>query len=225
MVQITSDKFTDQRLLSSRNATTASDKHYPFSINRMSLTESPSESGSTMKSTVSSVQPKETQNNSDSPNLVGNKRQQSECSSTPPAPRHQSPATNGATGHLVYVRRKLETEHGKANAASNGDTACLSGGRKSCIEASAKTEMEREQTAKPEEDRNKAAAEVPCHVEPQKEISTYWTERFNCLQDLLQNLDKSGLRDYAESKSASSNCTVEHKFKMRGRLKWSLDYF
>lgn len=164
----------------------------------MSLRELPNESGTAMKSPVSSLQPKEAQNNSDSANLVGNKRQQAEYTSTP-ASRHQSLATNGSTGHLVYVRRKLETEHGKTNTASNGDTACSSGLRKFSIEeASTKTETQQELAEKPEEDQNKAAAEVPSHIEPQKEISNYWTERFNRLQDHLQFLDKSGLKDYAE---------------------------
>ncbi|PKU77667.1 uncharacterized protein LOC110097701 isoform X1 [Dendrobium catenatum] len=196
MVQKTTDKFTDQRLFSSRNVTTASDMHYPISINRMSLSELPNESGGIMKSPLGSVQPIKVQDNSDSANLVGNKRQQGECSSTPPA-RNQALATNGSTGHLVYVRRKPETEHGKTNTTSNGEIACSSGLRKFSIEASSKTETQQEQTTKPE-DQNKAAEEAPSLLESQKEITNYWTERFNRLQDRLQYLDKLGSKNYAE---------------------------
>ncbi|XP_020576579.1 uncharacterized protein LOC110022119 [Phalaenopsis equestris] len=184
MVQKTTEKFTDQRLLSSRFVTTASDNHYPLSTNRMSLTELPNESESIMESPASSAQPKEPQNNSDSANLVGNKRQ-------------QSLATNSSTGHLVYVRRKLETEHGKTNISSNGDMACSLGLRKFGVEVSAKTEMQQEQSVRLEDQKN-GAEEGPRLAETKEEISSYWTERFNCLQDHLKYLDESGSKDYAE---------------------------
>ncbi|KAK8936055.1 hypothetical protein KSP39_PZI013206 [Platanthera zijinensis] len=185
MVQKT-DKFTDQRLFSSRNATTSSQKHFSFPIRKMALGDLPDELGSIMDSPVSPVEPNEARKTSDLTKLAGNKRQQPESSSTP--------APNGSC-HLVYVRRKLETDHGKTNAASNENTSCSPGVKKSLDT----TEAQPEQTGNPKEDHSKNIDEVPSHVdEPQIEILNYWTERFNVLQDHLQYLDKSGSKDYAE---------------------------
>lgn len=48
--------------------------------------------------------------------VSGNKRPISDC---PPSPTcNSSPCNNGSNSHLVYVRRKAETEPGKANASS-----------------------------------------------------------------------------------------------------------
>lgn len=189
MVQKT-DKLTDQRLFSSRNAT-SSEKYISFSMNRMALGDIPNDLGSVMESPVSSIQPNEEQKDSDLAKFVGNKRQQPECSSTPGA--------IGSTCHLVYVRRKLETEHGKVNVASNNDIVCSPGLTKCSNELSEKTEIQQEQSGKPKEDHDKKAYDdTPSHVdEPPIEILNYWTERFNMLQDHLQYLDKSGSKDYA----------------------------
>lgn len=212
MVQKT-DKFTDQRLFSSRNATT-SQKHFSFPIRKMALENLPDELRSIMDSPVSPVQPNEARKTSDLAKLSGSKRQQPESSSTP--------APNGSTCHLVYVRRKLETEHGKTNAASNENISCSPGVRKSLEKTEAQLEqtgnsgedhsktMEQignpaedysktmERTENPE-DHSKTIDEVSSHAnEPQIEILNYWTERFNVLQDHLQYLDKSGSKDYAE---------------------------
>ncbi|KAK8955243.1 hypothetical protein KSP40_PGU011109 [Platanthera guangdongensis] len=190
-------KFTDQRLFSSRNATT-SQKHFSFPIRKMALGDLPDELGSIMDSPVSPVQPNEAQKTSDLAKLAGNKRQQPESSSTP--------APNGSC-HLVYVRRKLETDHGKTNAASNENTSCSPGVKKSLDT----TEAQPEQTGNPKEDHSKNIDEVPSHVdEPQIEILNYWTERFNVLQDHLQYLDKSGSKDYAESKYTSRYGLFRH---------------
>ncbi|KAG0453313.1 hypothetical protein HPP92_025703 [Vanilla planifolia] len=154
----------------------------------------PNESESNMEPIVSSLQADETGTGSFSASLAGSKKQQEE-SSLSPTSRLQTPATKGSPS-LVYVRRKLETVHGKINASSAGDTPDLP---KMGSEAREKDEVQWEELEVSKMAQREAADPAQSNVELQREVSiNYWTERYNRLQEYLKYLDQSGLKDYAK---------------------------
>ncbi|PKA46204.1 hypothetical protein AXF42_Ash015497 [Apostasia shenzhenica] len=139
-----------------------------------------------MEPAVSSLLPTEDGANPDSTKLVGSKRQQVNCSSSNVSPRH-----------LVYVRRKLETEHRNSNVASTNDASCSPMLLKSSNETE-RTDFRPDQPENPKDDKSKSADGAAIHVEREREGSNYWSERFNRLQEYLKNLQQSGLKDYAD---------------------------
>ncbi|KAG1359478.1 hypothetical protein COCNU_08G009240 [Cocos nucifera] len=130
MVQQMVDNFCKYRMLSSGSAVAAGDKQHSASVKKVALRELPNESRNIMtKPTGTSPLPKEKRLIPDSTRVVGTKRPQPDGPSSPSS--HQNPGNVGPNGHLVYVRRKLETEQGKMSTFVNTDSADSPESRKS----------------------------------------------------------------------------------------------
>ncbi|XP_008781311.2 uncharacterized protein LOC103701114 [Phoenix dactylifera] len=130
MVQQMIDKFSGYRLPSSGRAMPAGDKQHPISVKKVALRELPNESRNIItKPPGTSPLPKDKGITPDSVKEVGTKRPQPDDPSSPSS--HQAPGNIGPNGHLVYVRRKLETEQGKMSTCLNMDSADTPESRKS----------------------------------------------------------------------------------------------
>ncbi|KAG1361066.1 hypothetical protein COCNU_09G005290 [Cocos nucifera] len=122
MVQQMIGKFSESRLLGSGRAMPAGDKQHPISVKKVALRELPNESRNIItKPPGTSTLPKDKGVAPDSVKVVGIKRPQPDDPSSPSS--HQAPGNIGPNGHLVYVRRKLETEQGKMSTCLNMDSA------------------------------------------------------------------------------------------------------
>lgn len=109
-------------MLSSGSAMPAGDKQHSVSVKKVALRELPNESRNILtKPTGTSPHPKEKRLIPDSVKVVHTKRPQPDDPSSPSS--HQNPGIIGPNGHLVYVRRKLETEQGKMSTCLNMDSA------------------------------------------------------------------------------------------------------
>lgn len=94
------------------------DKQQPISAKKMALRDLPNETRNTMlKSSGNSALQKERTPVIDALRVSSSPKQQPSCHASPARP--QSLGNNGKNGHLVYVRRKLETDLGKINNNSS----------------------------------------------------------------------------------------------------------
>ncbi|KAB1223281.1 hypothetical protein CJ030_MR2G002404 [Morella rubra] len=136
MVQQTVDSiFNEYGMGSTENDLPTRDKQLPVSVKKTALRDS--QHGNRI------VVPNPTGNSSllkdrgpisDAIKVSGTKRPSLECPESPP--HHQSPSSNAANGHLVYVRRKSDAELGKN---STGDITsinvdCLQSRQATCQE-------------------------------------------------------------------------------------------
>lgn len=157
MVQQTVDNFSKYRMLSSGSAMLAGDKQHSVSVKKVALRELPNEPRNIItKPTGTSPLPKDKRLTPDSVKVVGTKRPQPDDPSSPSS--HQSPGTIGPNGHLVYVRRKLETEQGKMSTSVNMDSADSPGSRKSVSNGTKEQNVQQCQTQEPK------AASLPVPV-------------------------------------------------------------
>lgn len=106
----------------------------------------------------------------------GTKRPAPECLVSPP--HLQSPTTNAANGHLVYVRRRPDLELAKSSISYNTSNI----------------------TDVPQGERNLHGCDETTEQksdvkEPKQMHSQHWEERYFHLQDLLKALDQSNQQD------------------------------
>ncbi|XP_010941420.1 uncharacterized protein [Elaeis guineensis] len=157
MVQQMVDNFSKYRMLSSGSAVPAGDKQHSVSVKKVALRELPNESRNIMiKPTGTSPLPKEKRLIPDSVKVVGTKRPQPADPSSPSG--HQNPGNIGPNGHLVYVRRKLETEQGKMSTFVSTDSAGSPDSRKSGNNRTKEQNVQQCQTQEPK------AASLPVPV-------------------------------------------------------------
>lgn len=127
----------------------AGDKQHPISVKKVALRELPNESRNIItKPPGTSPLPKDKGLAPDSVKVVGTKRLQPDDPSSPSS--HQAPGNIGPNGHLVYVRRKLETEQGKMSTFVNMDSADSHESRKSANNGTKEQNVLQCQTQEPE---------------------------------------------------------------------------
>ena len=121
MVQQVIDKFNEYCSIHRGSAMPAGDKQHPVSVKKVALRELPNTSDNIMsKPADQSAFAKERGPMTDSVKTYGTKRKQPDSLSSPS--RDQPHATKGVNGHLVYVRRKHETDRGKKSTSNNADS-------------------------------------------------------------------------------------------------------
>lgn len=138
------DKFNEYRLVSSGSAMPTGDKQTPISVKKVALRELPNEARNIMTQPPGNSPPsKDSQAVSNTVKVYGTKRQQPERPSSPSSAH--LPANNGANGHLVYVRRKLDTEPGKTSSCANTEASASLEPRKSSNGSTKEAKLLREQ--------------------------------------------------------------------------------
>ncbi|XP_008812238.2 uncharacterized protein LOC103723179 isoform X1 [Phoenix dactylifera] len=157
MIQQMVDNFSKYGMVSSGSAMAAGDKQHSVSVKKVALRELPNESRNIItKPTGTSPLPKDKRLTPDSVKVVGTKRPQPDDPSSPSS--HQTPGNIGPNGHLVYVRRKLETEQGKMSTFINMDSADSPESRKSSNNGTKEQNVQQCQTQEPK------AASLPVPV-------------------------------------------------------------
>lgn len=130
----------------------AGDKLHPVSVKKVALRELPYTSDNIMsRPAENSPSAKEMGSTTDSVKILGTKRQQPDCPSS--SSSHQLHVNKGVNGHLVYVRRKLETERGKKNTSNTVSSLSSS-------ILSRKPDNEEKNEAKVQEDKTKKCNEI-----------------------------------------------------------------
>ncbi|KAI4367350.1 hypothetical protein MLD38_023098 [Melastoma candidum] len=161
---------------------------------------------------------------------------------SPCLPHNQSPSSSPANNHLVYVRRRLETEAGKA---SNLDSSRVNPHHQSPSLEDPKLvshtkepknpsppnpvtttgsvgkpstsghRMSNSELVSPETDEGRGSVASPI-----KRLKVFqWEERFHHLQQLLLTLDQSDRKDYLQMlRSLSSTGLSQHAVKLERRL-------
>ncbi|KAJ6849513.1 sporozoite surface protein 2-like [Iris pallida] len=115
MVQRMREKFKEYKLVNGGTSMATGDKQQPISGKNSETRDLPSETVNTVPTATGNSPLLRGGTVSDSIKVSGTKRQQT---SYPSSPAHsQPPSTTGTNGHLVYVRRKLETESGKEDGS------------------------------------------------------------------------------------------------------------
>ncbi|KAJ6829112.1 putative flocculation protein FLO11 isoform X2 [Iris pallida] len=116
MVQQMVEKFNEYRLVNSGVVMASGDNRQVIMAKKSALGDTPSETTNTNPIVLgNSHLIKDGGLVSDSTKVSGNKRQQTSYPSSPA--RTQPSGTSGTNGHLVYVRRKLETEAAKTDSS------------------------------------------------------------------------------------------------------------
>ncbi|KAL8150273.1 hypothetical protein V2J09_020081 [Rumex salicifolius] len=187
-------------------------KQQTVAVKKTPLRDLPNENNIVVtKSTGNSVFSKEGDNECAK---VGTKRP---CPDSPANPPHQSPGGNSVNGHLVYVRRKAETESG-GNKNTTDETTSDHGANNSSQSRQIVTQPEQE---KPQLKESKVAClpsiapipavsnvnyssgkpSVPHSVtssDKKRTSNQNWEERYVQLQMFLKKLENSSLEDYLE---------------------------
>ncbi|XP_018829174.1 uncharacterized protein LOC108997388 isoform X1 [Juglans regia] len=122
MVQQTIDsKFSEYGMGSTENDLPTRDKQLSVAVKKTALRDLQNDNRIMMpNSTENSPLLKDRNPISDALEVSGAKKPSLECPESPP--QYQSPSSNAANGHLVYVRRKSEAELGKS---STGDSSSI----------------------------------------------------------------------------------------------------
>ncbi|KAI4375790.1 hypothetical protein MLD38_013616 [Melastoma candidum] len=160
---------------------------------------------------------------------------------SPCLPHNQSPSSSPANNHLVYVRRRLETEAGKASnldssrvnphhqAPSPEDPKLVSHSKEpknppppnpvSTTGSIGKPStsghgMSNSESASPETDNGRGSVASPI----KRMKVSHWEERFHHLQQLLWTLDQSDRKDYLQRlRSLSSAELSRHAVELEKR--------
>ena len=121
MVQQVIDKFNEYSSIHSGSAMPAGDKKHPVLVKKVALRELPNTSDNIMsKPAENSPLAKERGPMTDSVKTFGRKRQNPDSLSSPSS--QQPHVHKRVHEHLVYVRRRHETERGKKNTSNNADS-------------------------------------------------------------------------------------------------------
>ncbi|KAJ0966749.1 hypothetical protein J5N97_023666 [Dioscorea zingiberensis] len=145
MVRQMIDKFNEYKFVSSGSAMPTGDKQNPIAVKKVALRELPNETRNIITQLPGNSPPsKDSQAVSNATvKVYGIKRQQPDCPASPSS--LHLPANSSANGHLVYVRRKLDTEPGKISSCGNTDGAGSLEPRKSSNGVANEAKLLREQ--------------------------------------------------------------------------------